>query len=593
MNKKISTKIAVMAILISTTTAICIGVFSIYQLFSTKSKVIENQRKIMLESYDLSIKNQVETSISVLEEINKRYEKGGELKLEEAKSLGANLLRDMRYGKEGYFWADTLEGVNIVLLGKDTEGKSRLEMQDSKGKYLIKEIIENGKKEDGGFTDYYFPKEGGSESLPKRSYSKLFKPFNWVIGTGNYIDTIDTFILSQQKELEKQIYNKIILLSIIIVLMLLLSIITGIILGKKISSPILHITKLVEKTVNFDLVYDESFNNILKFQDETGIIGQAVVDLRKQLRNIFESIKDSSNLLLSNSKALSQSSETTVDSIEAVGKTLEELAKGSVDQAKNSQIIVESLSDFSEELNGVVDKADNVKDFSKETEKENIKGRYSIDILNKKFVENKNALSMVGQSVNELWVKSNSIGEIVDKIQNIAEQTNLLALNAAIEAARAGEAGKGFAVVAEEVRKLSEQVEESTKEISQEIQEIQKKIDDSKNSVNESENIILEVNNAVEDTKQVFNTIEYSAKNTIDQITQLYDNITKVSKDKDDILESIHSISAISEESAAGLEEVSASTQEQTQIADSTMKAADTLKEVVLSLNEIINKVEL
>ncbi|NFS27302.1 chemotaxis protein [Clostridium sporogenes] len=566
-----------MAILISTITAICIGGFSIYQLFSTKSKVIENQRKTMLESYDLSIKNQVATSISVLEEINKRYEKG-ELKLEEAKRLGANLLRDMRYGKEGYFWADTLEGVSIVLLGKDIEGKSRLEMQDSKGKYLIKEIIENGKKEEGGFTDYYFPKEGGSESLPKRSYSKLFKPFNWVIGTGNYIDTIDTFILSQQKELEKQIYNKIILLSIIIVLMLLLSIITGIILGKKISSPILHITKLVEKTVNFDLVYDESFNNILKFEDETGIIGQAVVDLRKQLRNIFESIKDSSNLLLSNSKALSQSSETTADSIEAVGKTLEELAKGSVDQAKNSQIIVESLSDFSEELNEVVDKADNVKDFSKETEKENIKGRYSIDILNKKFAENKNALSMVGQSVNELWTKSNSIGEIVDKIQNIAEQTNLLALNAAIEAARAGDAGKGFAVVAEEVRKLSEQVEESTREISQEIQEIQKKIDDSKNSVNESENIILEVNNAVEDTKQVFNTIEYSAKNTIDQITQLYDNITKVSKDKDDILESIHSISAISEESAAGLEEVSASTQEQTQIADSTMKAADTLK---------------
>ncbi|MDS1004786.1 cache domain-containing protein [Clostridium sporogenes] len=592
MNKKISTKIAVMAILISTITAICIGGFSIYQLFSTKSKVIENQRKTMLESYDLSIKNQVETSISVLEEINKRYEKG-ELKLEEAKRLGANLLRDMRYGKEGYFWADTLEGVNIVLLGKDIEGKSRLEMQDSKGKYLIKEIIENGKKEEGGFTDYYFPKEGGSESLPKRSYSKLFKPFNWVIGTGNYIDTIDTSILSQQKELEKQIYNKIILLSIIIVLMLLLSIITGIILGKKISSPILHITKLVEKTVNFDLVYDESFNNIFKFQDETGIIGQAVVDLRKQLRNIFESIKDSSNLLLSNSKALSQSSETTADSIEAVGKTLEELAKGSVDQAKNSQIIVESLSDFSEELNEVVDKADNVKDFSKETEKENVKGRYSIDILNKKFAENKNALSMVGQSVNELWTKSNSIGEIVDKIQNIAEQTNLLALNAAIEAARAGDAGKGFAVVAEEVRKLSEQVEESTREISQEIQEIQKKIDDSKNSVNESENIILEVNNAVEDTKQVFNTIEYSAKNTIDQITQLYDNITKVSKDKDDILESIHSISAISEESAAGLEEVSASTQEQTQIADSAMKAADTLKEVVLSLNEIINKVQL
>ncbi|APF26608.1 methyl-accepting chemotaxis (MCP) signaling domain protein [Clostridium sporogenes] len=590
--KKISTKIAIMAILIFTITAFCIGGFSIYQLFSTKDKVLENQRKIMVQSYDLGIQNEVESAISVLEGINKRYQKG-ELKLQEAKKLGADLLRDMRYGKEGYFWADTLEGINVVLLGKDTEGKSRLEMQDAKGKYLIKEIIENGKKEEGGFTDYYFPKEGGSEALPKRSYSKLFKPFDWVIGTGNYIDTIDKIILTEQKSLEKQIFNKITFLLIMMVVMLSLAITAGITLGKKISSPILHITKLVEKTANFDLVDDENFNNILKFKDETGVIGQAVVDLREQLRHIFESVKDNSNLLLSNSQILSQSSETTADSIEAVGKTLEELAKGSVDQAKNSQIIVESLSGFSEELNGVVDTANKVKDFSKETEKENIKGRDSIDILNKKFVENKTALFMVGQNVNELWTKSNSIGEIVVKIQNIAEQTNLLALNAAIEAARAGEAGKGFAVVAEEVRKLSEQVEESTREISQEIQEIQKKVNDSKNSMNESENIILEVNNAVEDTKKVFNTIEHSTKNTIDQITNLYDNITRVSKDKDNILESIHSISAISEESAAGLEEVSASTQEQTKIADSTMEAAETLKEVVLNLNEIISKVQI
>ncbi|APH16478.1 methyl-accepting chemotaxis (MCP) signaling domain protein [Clostridium sporogenes] len=590
--KKISTKIAIMAILISTITAFCIGGFSIYQLFSTKDKVLENQRKIMVQSYDLGIQNEVESAISVLEGINKRYQKG-ELKLQEAKKLGADLLRDMRYGKEGYFWADTLEGINVVLLGKDTEGKSRLEMQDAKGKYLIKEIIENGKKEEGGFTDYYFPKEGGSEALPKRSYSKLFKPFDWVIGTGNYIDTIDKIILTEQKSLEKQIFNKIIFLLIMMVVMLSLAITAGITLGKKISSPILHITKLVEKTANFDLVDDENFNNILKFKDETGVIGQAVVDLREQLRHIFESVKDNSNLLLSNSEILSQSSETTADSIEAVGKTLEELAKGSVDQAKNSQIIVESLSGFSEELNGVVDTSNKVKDFSKETEKENIKGRDSIDILNEKFVENKTALLMVGQNVNELWTKSNSIGEIVGKIQNIAEQTNLLALNAAIEAARAGEAGKGFAVVAEEVRKLSEQVEESTREISQEIQEIQKKINASKNSMNESENIILEVSNAVEDTKKVFNTIEHSTKNTIDQITNLYDNITRVSKDKDNILESIHSISAISEESAAGLEEVSASTQEQTQIADSTMEAAETLKEVVLNLNEIISKVQI
>lgn len=48
----------------------------------------------------------------------------GEITLEQAKKLGADLLRKLRYGTDGYFWADTTEGVNVVLYGrKDTEGE--------------------------------------------------------------------------------------------------------------------------------------------------------------------------------------------------------------------------------------------------------------------------------------------------------------------------------------------------------------------------------------------------------------------------------------------------------------------------------------
>ncbi len=78
---------------------------------------------------DLLIKNEVETAVSMLQAIFTIHQKG-ELTLEQAKKLGADLLRELKYGTEGYFWADTTEGVNVVLYGrKDVEGRNRIGLQ--------------------------------------------------------------------------------------------------------------------------------------------------------------------------------------------------------------------------------------------------------------------------------------------------------------------------------------------------------------------------------------------------------------------------------------------------------------------------------
>ena len=134
---------------------------------------------------DLLIKSEVETAVSMLQAIFTKHQRGA-MTLEKAKELGADLLRELRYGTDGYFWADTTEGVNVVLYGrKDVEGRNRLEDKDQKGTFYVKEFLAKGKA-GGGYIDYLFSKRGQTKIQPKRSYVLLFKPFGWVVGSGYY-----------------------------------------------------------------------------------------------------------------------------------------------------------------------------------------------------------------------------------------------------------------------------------------------------------------------------------------------------------------------------------------------------------------------
>ncbi len=134
---------------------------------------------------DLLIKNEVETAVSMLQAVYAKHSQG-EMTLDQAKQLGASLLRELRYGADGYFWADTMVGVNVVLYGrKDVEGRNRLEDRDPNGTFYVKAFMEKANA-GGGYIDYLFPKMGETIPQNKRAYVLLFKPFGWVVGTGYY-----------------------------------------------------------------------------------------------------------------------------------------------------------------------------------------------------------------------------------------------------------------------------------------------------------------------------------------------------------------------------------------------------------------------
>ena len=176
---------------VSVVTMLCIGGFFIYNSVKDNETQLANYRSDLERNVEARLRNETEIAVSAIEEIYKKQQ-AGQLTEEQAKKQAADVVRDLRYDEgKGYFWVDTEDGINVVLLGRDTEGKSRIGLTDPSGKQFIKEMIENGLKPGGGFTDLMFAKPNETTPLPKRNYTTTFKPYRWVLGTGVWIDEID------------------------------------------------------------------------------------------------------------------------------------------------------------------------------------------------------------------------------------------------------------------------------------------------------------------------------------------------------------------------------------------------------------------
>ena len=287
-NIKVRTKLVIVMVIALIALALCavISNTSLSGLGNNALDIIEND---MRSSYDEQIKAQVDNVISLCQSIYNRYEKG-EYTLDEAEKLAADQIRDLRYGNNGYFWVDTYDGTNVVLLGNDTEGTNRMDAVDTNGFAYMQAIISAGRQENGGFTDYVFPREGETEPSPKRAYSKAFEPFGWVLGTGNYTDDIDEDVLGVKNEFSSYESNSrmaIIGIAVVmeVILILVLTLITASIV-KPLKKSLTHIDEIAQGDFSKEFEQD-----LLKRKDDIPYSRAKEVDLSRILDNPYEGVK--------------------------------------------------------------------------------------------------------------------------------------------------------------------------------------------------------------------------------------------------------------------------------------------------------------
>lgn len=525
------------------------GMYEISQLSTDEMETVVNSR------YDAEIKKQVDTAISMLNHVYSDYEEG-ESTLEEAKIKGAHILRDMRYGEEGYFWADTYEGESVVLLGNETEGTNRYEATDVQGNFYVKDFISNGKQSEGGYTDYYFVKEGETEELPKRAYTKAFEPFEWVVGTGNYIDDIAIQIQEYSEQQNAFIGTKIktaLFMGFVLILLVALFII---LISREIISSL-------KKAVGYNnLLGSGDFSTdlpdaFLARKDDFGNLARTMNQMKKNISTLIGQIHEESDSIKDAAMDINNEVSSVNGEMETVSATTEELAASMEEVAAASQEIIamsqeinassQTISKKSEEASHRVDeiakRAGEAMEFAENDHKaaSNISGRIRNDL---------------GQALENVKVVE-QINVLSEAIMSITSQTNMLSLNASIEAARAGEAGKGFAVVADQIRVLAEQSKQAVVDIQTITGQVNEAVDELASDAKE----LLEF--VSKDVSRSYRSFEDTAQAYKDDsqyidalITEFKDESGHLAQAIDGIMTAIEEVSTSTDEGAKGTTDI-------------------------------------
>lgn len=498
------------------------------------------ERKEMLRALVEASRTQVDYYVG--------QEKQGLMSRKIAQERAIEGLRSARFQGSNYFFIYSYEGVTVMLPPTpEKEGESRIDLKDAKGVPLIRELIDAARK-GGGFVLYDYPRAGQKEASPKIGYAYGVDEWGWLIGSGLYVDDINSVFVSN---LVKAGGVVLVLAAAVFGLVFLVS--RSVL--KQLGGEPEEAMQTMKQIASGDLAVNVRFTGAHSMLGELDMLVRGIRELIRHISAEAEQIAAASSHILASSRSVATAAGMQADATQGMAASMEELTV-SVTHISDHAAATEKYSReaFDSARDGEAQASDSAQ------------GMRALAQDIDRAVER----------INGLGQRTQEVGSIALTIKDIADQTNLLALNAAIEAARAGDTGRGFAVVADEVRGLAERTTHATRDIERTLSSV------------------------LQDTDAVVRamaTASGQAGSSVNKADRSTDSLRRIASGTEYALQQVADVaSAAREQSVAStalaqqVEHIAQSAEQSSQSTEATVAAANRLEQVAAGLRQAISR---